>query len=111
MDGTAPRGGNTGTIGIEMCINSDGNFAQSVNNTAALMAALCYVYDWDPNKDIYTHQDWDGKYCPQELLSNRDGWSVQSAIDLTVKKLDIIKAQNKAQNSTVPHGYSGGRPI
>lgn len=106
-DGTAPRGGNTGTIGIEMCINSDGNFAQSVNNTAALMAALCYVYDWDPNKDIYTHQDWDGKYCPQELLNNRDGWNVQSAIDLTVKKLDSIKAQN----STVPKTPTGGGTV
>lgn len=86
--------GNPGGIGIEMCINSDGNFEQAVHNTAKLMASLCYVYGWDPNQNIRTHQDCTGKYCPKSLLSGDGGWSVQKIYDLTAQYLTQIQSNN-----------------
>src|SRR5690625_4515415 len=33
-DGDAPNGGNYNTIGIEICVNSDGDFTKAVKNAA-----------------------------------------------------------------------------
>ena len=92
-DGVTENGGNMASIGIEMCVNSDGNFVQAVNNTASLMAALCFTYNWHPLKDIKTHQQRSGKHCPNELLNGRDGWTVEKILELTNKKLQQIKSK------------------
>lgn len=93
-DALKPGGGNAATIGIEMCINSDGNFDKSVYNTALLMASLCFVYGWNPLTNIRTHQDCSGKYCPKTLLDRKNGWSVQEVYQLTNDLLNEIKAKN-----------------
>ena len=82
------------TIGIEMCVNSDGDFDMQVYNTAVLMAGLCFVHGWNPLTDIRTHQDCDGKHCPNELLNGRNGWSVQEVYELTNDLLGEIKEKN-----------------
>ena len=91
-DGTGD--GNMHTIAIEACINSDGNYPQTIFNTAKLMAGLCYVYGFNPKDDIHTHQDWGGKYCPEQILNGKDGWTLDKVIELTEKELDKIKAEN-----------------
>ena len=37
-------------IGIEMCVNSDGNYEQTLINTEKLCARLLIEYDLNPSK-------------------------------------------------------------
>jgi hypothetical protein len=69
--------GNRKSIGIEICMNADGNRAQAEANAAWLCAKLI--------KEIPTlkpfpacmkqHYDWSGKNCPQVIRSRKNGWS------------------------------------
>ncbi len=63
---------NHNSIGIEMCINSDGNYQQMVQNTIDLSAYLLYTYDL-PIDNLVRHHDANGKCCPMTMSHN--GWS------------------------------------
>lgn len=79
--------GNRHSIGIEICVNSDSDFAIACNNAADLAAMLMR------ERGLYTdnlrqHYDWNGKNCPAAL--RRSGWaefvrSVQTKIDYKVE--------------------------
>ena len=49
-DGMEKNGGNMNGIGIEMCVNSDGNYEQTLINTEKLCARLLIEYDLNPSK-------------------------------------------------------------
>lgn len=68
-DGTG--NGNKHSIGIEGCINVDGDYVKSVTNMAELTAMLCKQEGLDPVKDVVRHYDWSGKHCPSQII---DGW-------------------------------------
>lgn len=57
------------TIGIEMCVNSDGNFVKTRQNTIDLIRYLCDKYNLG-RKDLYRHFDITGKDCPKMMLDN-----------------------------------------
>jgi len=57
--------GNAHTIGIEICINRDGDIRKAEDNAARLAAAIMNTYKVDA---IYKHQDHSGKYCPGKML-------------------------------------------
>ncbi|WP_243348682.1 N-acetylmuramoyl-L-alanine amidase [Parabacteroides sp. FAFU027] len=57
------------TIGIEMCVNSDGNIYKTRENTIELIRYLCDKYHLE-RKDIYRHYDITGKDCPYMMLDN-----------------------------------------
>ena len=63
--------GNMQGIGIEMCVNQDGNYHATIQNTLALCHSLLTEY---PNLELLKHQDCSGKYCPRELLDNYEGY-------------------------------------
>ena len=66
--------GNRKTIAIEICRSTSDDeslFDRAEENTAELIAALCKEYGWTTD-DIYTHQHWNGKYCPHKTLDR--GW-------------------------------------
>ena len=93
-DGSTAGGGNMATIGIESCINSDGDYDKAIINTVKLMASLCFMHGWNPSTDIYIHRDWDGKYCPEQILNAKNGTTLDDVIQMTQKELDFIKEQN-----------------
>ncbi len=64
-----PHGGNLNGIGIEMCVNEDGNYEETLENTVQLTAKLMLEYNLRKN-DIQTHQHFSpsGKICPARLL-------------------------------------------
>lgn len=64
--------GNTESIGIEMCINSDGNFSKTVDNTVDLIIHLMNTHNI-PINNIVQHNKWSGKNCPNSLRNNRYG--------------------------------------
>lgn len=71
-DGT----GNRFSIGIEICVNADGNFQKAQSNAKELVRYL--MQKWDiPLDRVVPHQHWSGKNCPRNILSNWKAW-VQS---------------------------------
>lgn len=61
-------GYNTNSIGIEMCINSDGNYEGAMNNNAKLVAFLLDKYNLSMI-NIKRHYDSFGKICPNIMIS------------------------------------------
>jgi len=60
---------NAKTIGIEMCVNEDGNFHMTYNNTVKLTALILKKYGWKTNK-LWRHYDITGKDCPVFFVVN-----------------------------------------
>ena len=71
-DGLNRNGGNLNGIGIEICVNDEGNFNQAVDNAAKLTAYLLQSYRLDI-QDIKQHADFTNKNCP-ENLRNTGQW-------------------------------------
>ncbi|MBQ6948736.1 MAG: N-acetylmuramoyl-L-alanine amidase [Firmicutes bacterium] len=80
-------GGNVCGIGIELCVNSDGDFETTLENAAKLAARLMDVYDLKM-KDLTKHQDYSGKNCPQTLIES-ERWD--EFCDMVKKELDARK--------------------
>lgn len=80
-DKTREDGGNLNGIGVELCINQDGNFEQTFQNGARLTAYLLKEYQL-PLKNVKQHNDFNGKNCPQTIREN-DRWQ---------EFLDAVKA-------------------
>lgn len=59
--------GNQQSIGIEICVNSDGNFEQAVKNAIWLVKKLMNDHGI-PVSRIVPHRHWTGKNCPRNLL-------------------------------------------
>lgn len=66
---------NANSIGVEMCINSDGNFNSTYLNTIYLVRYLMHEYDI-PISNVVRHYDASRKTCPQIFSKNSwDRWS------------------------------------
>lgn len=59
-------GGNDCGIGIEICVNEDGDFDQAVDNAAHLAAKLLKQYHLSIS-DVKQHGDFTSKNCPEHL--------------------------------------------
>ncbi|MDD3139076.1 MAG: N-acetylmuramoyl-L-alanine amidase [Lachnospiraceae bacterium] len=58
--------GNMRTISIEMCVNIDSDFEQTIKNTFELIAMIRSRHG---NLPLYRHYDWSGKNCPQNIIA------------------------------------------
>lgn len=65
-DGQAKNGGNQCGIGIELCVNSDGDFEITFDNAARLTAYLLDAYDLQI-RDVKQHADFMDKNCPETI--------------------------------------------
>ena len=63
---------NSNSIGVEICINSDGNYRQAVKNAAELVKYLMDKYNI-PLSRVVRHYDASRKNCPAQIISGRDG--------------------------------------
>ena len=64
--------GNMESIGIESCINSDGDYVQAVKNTAKLVAKI--MKDENISIDrVVQHNYWSGKNCPAQIRAGQAG--------------------------------------
>lgn len=64
--------GNRESIAIETCVNSDGNWAKTVENLAALVQTLMDRYGIAEDS-VVQHNHWSGKNCPTNLRHR--GWN------------------------------------
>lgn len=62
--------GNQATVSIEICETAP--YEQCEANAMALCAALLETYGLN---DLYTHQMWNGKFCPHLILERPNGWA------------------------------------
>lgn len=65
---------NSNSVGIEMCINKDSNYQQTVNSTIRLVYNLMQELDIDINH-VVRHYDASHKRCPGSMAGNNwDKW-------------------------------------
>jgi len=60
--------GNNEAIHIEMCVNSDGDYKKTVQNTAELVAKILKEEGLTVN-DVAQHNFYSGKNCPERMRS------------------------------------------
>ena len=65
--------GNTQSIGIEICVNSDGDFEKAKADAAALVRLLMAEHGI-PLANIKQHHDWNGKNCPATIRAIPGAW-------------------------------------
>ena len=65
--------GNTSSIGIEICENSDGDRSKAEANAAELVASLLRQFGL-PLDAVVQHNRWTGKNCPRVIRSRPGGW-------------------------------------
>ena len=63
---------NANSIGIEMCINSDGNYNKAFENTIAITKELMVKHNIPPER-VVRHYDASRKNCPNSMSAN--GWA------------------------------------
>ncbi|GAA5418064.1 N-acetylmuramoyl-L-alanine amidase CwlH [Paraliobacillus ryukyuensis] len=69
-DGGGP--GNTTSLSIELCINSDGDYEKTVQNGAELAKELLDKHHLTVN-DLRQHHDWYAKNCPAQIRAGKHG--------------------------------------
>lgn len=62
--------GNLNSIGIEMCVNSDGDFNRTILNTIELVKHLMNKHNI-PIENVVQHNKWSGKDCPANIRSGK----------------------------------------
>jgi len=62
--------GNLNSIGVEMCVNSDGDFNKTILNTIELVKHLMNKHNI-PIENIVQHNKWSGKDCPANIRSGK----------------------------------------
>ena len=63
---------NQNSIGIELCVNSDGNYNKTIELGAELTKYLMDKHNV-PLSRVIRHKDASGKHCPRELLNGKNG--------------------------------------
>lgn len=72
---------NNCTIGIEMCVNADGDFKKTYQNTVELAADILKRYGWGVDR-LWRHYDVTGKDCPKFFVD-----------DVTAKRFGFTSAR------------------
>ncbi len=80
--------GNSVSIGIEICVNPDGDFNKACLNAAELVRKLMKVHEI-PIENVVQHNRWNGKDCPKNL--RKSGW--KDFISLCKEEDDMTKAE------------------
>src|SRR5699024_3869142 len=62
---------NKKSIGVEICVNSDGNYKKAVANAIELVKHLMTKHNI-PAKNVIRHHDASGKHCPREIMNGKE---------------------------------------
>lgn len=63
---------NSNSLGVEICINSDGDYDKAVKNAVVITRMLMHELNI-PESRVVRHFDASGKVCPATM--SKDGWS------------------------------------
>ena len=83
---------NNNSIGIEICVNSDGDYAAARNNAIELVKYLLQMTGI-PAERVIRHYDAKGKYCPRKMMDNPALWEdfknqIRGASEVTPPAVD-----------------------
>lgn len=83
--------GNLASIGIEICVNSDGNFEKAKQNAQWLIRKLMNTHNISLD-NVVTHNYWTGKNCPRRLRPEWEQFKqgIKNASPATRKKANVI---------------------
>lgn len=87
--------GNYDSIGIEICVNSDGDFKKAVQNAAKLVSKIMKE-EKIPLQNVVQHNKWSGKDCPKNLRNNSKAFRWVDFINT------VIMANNVADSKPTP---------
>ena len=65
---------NSNTIGIEICVNSDGDYTKARQNAIELVKHLIKTTGI-PTERVIRHYDAKGKYCPRKMMDDAKLWN------------------------------------
>lgn len=71
--------GNATSIGIEICVNADGDFPKAKSNAASLVRLLMQKLDI-PIGRVVQHNHWTGKDCPYLIRHTEGAWEAFLAL-------------------------------
>lgn len=97
-DGRGP--GNTQSIAIELCINSDGDYKKTLENGAKLVKHLMDKHNI-PISNVKQHYDWSRKNCPAQIRAGKDGITWDDF-------LEMVESEDKPQTSANVHIVKSG---
>jgi len=87
--------GNNTSIGIEVCVNADGDFKQAVKNAADLVRHIMNEENI-PLRNVVQHNKWSGKDCPRYLRNGSRGISWHRFISM-------VDGASVASNPSIYH--------
>lgn len=58
--------GNTQSIGVELCVNIDGDYLKTIDNAVKLVQHLMKVHNISIS-NVVQHNKWSGKNCPTQI--------------------------------------------
>ena len=88
--------GNSSSIHIEICVNSDGDFKKAVHHAAEVTNQLMRTYQI-PLDNVVQHHHWSGKDCPRFLRSGEKGIDWNDFIDFVSSE-----GNHKRANESIP---------
>ena len=100
-------------VGIEMCVNADGDWNKTYKNAVDLYAHLLYKYRLTVY-DMYRHYDITGKDCPKMMLTEAEWWSLRRDVSAALSRLpERPLAQGKVSSPglNVRGGIGTGYPV
>lgn len=98
---TGTYNGNTQSIGIEMCVNRDGDYRKTLQNTIELVKKIMKEENISSG-NVVQHNYWSGKHCPTLLREGNSGMNWQQFIaGVKGQKVQPPKKQK------VPKGWDG----
>ena len=77
------------TIGIEMCVNSDGDWDKTYQQTVELTRYLLDKHNLT-EKELYRHYDITGKLCPKMMIEESDWQEFKDAV-IALKEGGVVK--------------------
>lgn len=116
-DGTGP--GNYSSIGIEICVNSDGDYEMALQNAADVVRRLRRKKKI-PRERVVQHNHWSGKNCPtrlrsrgakewNEFVASTDPKTVKKVVESVVKRKTIKKMATEVIQGKHGTGHAARR--
>lgn len=96
---------NEQSIGIEICVNEDGDFKKAVENAAELTKLLMDKYNI-PISNVIQHYKASGKDCPHYLRSGEKGITWNDFLSM-VQGVDIHKSKQQVKSETQTQKWTG----
>lgn len=98
--------GNTDSIAIEFCLNSDGDYEKAFDNTARLAAKILKEEDI-PLTRMVQHNKWSGKNCPSRIRKDVAWNRFVTLTERYMRTGTTTPSLTKAPTLITPDGYWG----